>query len=53
MDNKTRSTIKLVAILIVLLMVAMELSWIIIPFLVPYKFWLVVISFGLMLVASK
>ncbi|MFY0653861.1 MAG: hypothetical protein JXQ96_17600 [Cyclobacteriaceae bacterium] len=53
MDNKTKSTLKLVAILIVLLMVTMELGWIIIPFLVPYKFWLMVVSFGLMLVAGK
>ena len=41
------------AILIVLLMVIMQLGWVIIPFLVPYKFWLMVIAFCLMVLASK
>ena len=53
MDNKTRSTLKLIALLIVILMVVMELGWIIIPFLVPYVFWLMVIAFGLLLIANK
>ena len=53
MDNKTKSTLKLLAVIIVILMVAMQLGWIIIPFLVPYKFWLMVLAFGLMLIAGK
>lgn len=53
MNHKTRSAMKLVAIIIVLLMVMMELDWVIVPFLVAYKFWLMVIAFGLVLLATK
>ncbi|MEK6780567.1 MAG: hypothetical protein AABY93_02610 [Bacteroidota bacterium] len=53
MSNKTRSILKGVAVVIVLLAVLMQLQIIIIPFFVPYKFWMVVIGFGLMLIGSK
>jgi antibiotic biosynthesis monooxygenase (ABM) superfamily enzyme len=53
MSNKTRSILKAVAVLIVLLCVAMQLQWIIIPAISAYKFWLVVIAFGTLLIASK
>ncbi|MFZ5998890.1 MAG: hypothetical protein ACOYW3_00140 [Bacteroidota bacterium] len=53
MSNKTRSILKAVAVLIVLLCVAMQLQWIIIPAVSAYKFWLVVIAFGTLLIASK
>lgn len=53
MSNKTRSILKAIAVLIVLLAVLMELKIIIIPALVVYKFWIVVIAFGLMLISSK
>lgn len=53
MSNKTRSILKAIAVIIVLLAVLMQLQVVIIPFLAPYKFWMVVIGFGLMLIASK
>ena len=53
MSNKTRSLLKVLAILLVALAVLMELSFIIIPVLSLYKFWMVVISFGLLLIASR
>ena len=53
MSNKTRSILKGIAVLLVLLAVLMELKILIIPAVVVYKFWLVVIAFGLLLVGSK
>ena len=53
MSNKTRSILKAIAVLLVLLAVLMELRVMIIPAIVIYKFWLVVIAFGLLLVGSK
>jgi len=53
MSNKTRSIIKGIAVILVLLAVLMQMSWIIIPAISVYKFWIVVISFGLLLIASK
>jgi hypothetical protein len=50
--RRTGSLLKLIAIIIVLLAVAMHLQMIIIPALVGYNFWLVVLAFGLMLLAS-
>ncbi len=52
MSASTKSTLKLIAIVIVLLMVAMQLNFIIIPFLAAYKFWLMVIAAVLLLLAS-
>ncbi|MEQ9425978.1 MAG: hypothetical protein RJQ09_16250 [Cyclobacteriaceae bacterium] len=53
MDNKTRNVLKMVAVIIVLLMVLMDLNFVVIPMLVAYKFWLVVIAFAMMLIAGK
>ena len=53
MSNKTRSIIKAIAVVIVLLIVVMELRWVIIPAVSPYRVWLVVVAFGMLLVGSK
>lgn len=53
MSNKTRSILKGIAVIIVLLAVLMQLQIVIIPFLVPYKFWMLVIAFGMLLIGSK
>ncbi|HRJ29099.1 MAG: hypothetical protein KF846_05370 [Cyclobacteriaceae bacterium] len=53
MSNKNRNIIKGIAVLLVLLAVMMQMQWVVIPAIVAYKFWLVVIAFGLVLVASK
>ncbi len=53
MSNKTRSIIKAVAVILVLLCVIMQFRWVIIPALDPYKFWIVVIAFGTLLITSK
>ena len=53
MSNKTRAMLKFVSILLVLLAVLMQMSIVIIPLLVSYKFWIVVFGFGIMLIASK
>ena len=53
MSNKTRSILKAIAVVIVLLCVAMQLQWVIIPAISVYKFWLVIIAFGVLLISSK
>jgi hypothetical protein len=53
MSNKTRSILKAIAVILVLLAVLMHLQIIIIPAVSVYRFWIVVISFGTMLIASK
>jgi len=53
MSNKTRSIIKAIAVVLVLLTVMMTLGWVSIPALNAYKFWIVVIAFGLVLISSK
>ncbi|WP_165823860.1 hypothetical protein [Pseudochryseolinea flava] len=53
MSNKTRNIIKAIAVILVLVAVLMHLGFISIYFLSYYKFWLAVIAFGLMLLASK
>jgi hypothetical protein len=53
MSNKTRSILKALAALIVLLSVAMQLGWVVIPALSAYKFWLVVAAFGVLLISAK
>ncbi|HYG03771.1 MAG TPA: hypothetical protein VD927_15085 [Chryseosolibacter sp.] len=53
MSNKTRSILKAIAVIIVLLCVMMQLGWVVIPIISPYKFWMVVIAFGLLLIGSK
>jgi hypothetical protein len=53
MSNKTRSILKATAVILVLLCVAMNLHWIVIPALSGYVFWIVIAAFGLLLVSSK
>ncbi len=53
MSNKTRSILKAVAVIIVLVAVLMDLHIIIIPAISVYKFWMVVAAFGIMLISSK
>jgi hypothetical protein len=53
MSNKTRSIIKAVAVIVVLLCVLMKLGVVAIPALSAYTFWMVVVAFGLLLIASK
>jgi hypothetical protein len=53
MSNKTRSIVKGIAVLLVLLAVMMQMGWVAIPALAAYKFWLVVIAFGMVLITSR
>lgn len=53
MSNKTRAVLKGIAVVLVLLAVVMQLGWVIIPAISGYKFWFVVIAFGLLLISSK
>jgi hypothetical protein len=53
MSNKARSVLKGLAVVLVLLAVAMQLGWVIVPSISVYKFWFVVIAFGLLLISSK
>lgn len=53
MSNRTRSIFKAVAVILVLLAVAMQLQWIIVPAITIYKFWIIVIAFGLLLISSR
>jgi hypothetical protein len=53
MSNKTRSILKAIAVILVLLAVLMELKTVIIPAVAVYKFWIVVIAFGVLLISSK
>ncbi|MEO5980303.1 MAG: hypothetical protein ABIS36_09065 [Chryseolinea sp.] len=53
MSNRTRSIVKAIAVVIVLLVVIMEFRWVIIPAFSPYKVWMVVVAFGMLLVGSK
>lgn len=53
MSNKTRSILKAIAVILVLLAVVMKLGYVSIPALVAYTFWMVIVAFALMLIASK
>ena len=53
MSNKTRSILKAIAAILVLLAVLMQLQIVIIPAISVYKFWIVVNAFGLVLITSK
>jgi hypothetical protein len=53
MSNKTRSILKGVAVVLVLLALVMEIGWVIIPAISAYRFWFVVIAFGLLLISSR
>jgi hypothetical protein len=53
MTSKLRSITKALAVILVALAVLMQLDILVIQTLDAYKFWLVVIAFGLMLVVSR
>jgi hypothetical protein len=53
MSNKTRSVLKGIAVVLVLLAVLMHIGTISIPAISVYRFWIVVISFGVVLITSK
>jgi hypothetical protein len=53
MSNKTRSILKAIAVILVLLAVVMKLGYVSIPALAAYTFWMVVLGFALVLFASK
>ncbi len=53
MSNKTRSILKAIAVVLVLVAVAIHLGWISIPAINMYRFWMVILAFGLMLITSK
>lgn len=53
MSNKTRSIIKALAVVLVILAVAIRLAWVSIPAVNAYHFWFVVIAFGLVLITSR
>lgn len=53
MSSKSRSVLKAIAVILVILAVVMELNIIIIPTIIAYKFWLAIIGFALLLFASR
>lgn len=53
MSSQTRSTLKLIAIVLVIFMILMHLNIVLVPALGAYKFWIMVGSFVLLLVASS
>ena len=53
MSNKTRSILKAIAVLFVLVAVLIQIDFIHIKYVDPNRFWMVVIGFGLLLVSSK
>jgi len=53
MNNKTRSLIKTIAILLVLASVLLELDVLNLDIIEPYKYWMTVLGFGLLLLVSK
>lgn len=53
MSNKTRSILRAIAVVIVLLAVLMDLHIVMIPAISVYRFWMVVVGFGIMLISSK
>ncbi len=53
MSQKTKLTLRIVAIIISLLAVGMQLQFIIIPSVDAYKFWFIVGSFILLLISNQ
>jgi len=53
MSNKTRSILKAIAVIMVLLGVLMKLGYVSIPALAAYVFWMVVLAFAMVLVVSR
>lgn len=53
MSKKTVSILKATALVLVGLAILMQLQIIIIPAIVAYKFWMVVLAFGLVMATSR
>ncbi len=53
MDRRTRSILKTIAILLVLVSVLLELDVLVLHSLEQYKFWMTVLGFGILLLVSK
>ena len=53
MSRRNRSLIKFVAILVVLVSVLLEMNVLNLNFLEPYKYWMSVLGFGMLLLVSK
>jgi len=53
MSNKTRSIIRLISVLLVIVAVLHHLNILVIPALAQYIFWMVVAGFGLLLISSR
>ena len=53
MSNKTRSILKAIAVVLVLLAVVMKLGSVTIPALAAFTVWMVVVGFALVLFGSK
>jgi hypothetical protein len=53
MDRRTRSILKTIAILLVLIPVLQELDVLVLHAIEPYKFWMTVLGFGILLLVSK
>lgn len=53
MSRRTRFILKFIAILLVLIAVLLDFGTLNIPALVPYKFWMSVLGFGILLVSSR
>jgi len=53
MSQKTRLKLRIVAIIMMILAIAMQLQFIIIPSLSDYTFWIAVISCILLLIANR
>ena len=53
MDKRTRSILKTIAILLVLVAVLVDLDVLVLNAIEPYKFWMTVLGFGVLLLASR
>jgi len=53
MSNRTRSILKIAAIILVALTLVMRFHWVIVPAISPYQYWIVVVAFGMLLISSK
>jgi hypothetical protein len=53
MSNKTRSILKVVAIILVALALLMHMHWVVIPLIARYEFWMMIAGFALLLISSK
>lgn len=53
MSRKTVSAIRIIAVLLVLMAVLMQLQIVIIPAIAGYKFWMVTIAFGMVILTGR